>query len=115
EATRSGIWSHSSPREVIELAVRSILDVVVGRAPLVKAVLASGDEELLEGFRSVGRNVTARIVRVIDEMPATDKPDERDVAFVLLLAVSLAHQTIMIGPEWSGVAFDRNELNERAV
>jgi len=115
EATRSGIWDNSSPREVIEVAVRSILDVVIGRGALVKAVLSSGDEALLEGFRSVGRNITTRIVRVIDEMSATDKPGERDVAFVFLLAVSLAHHTIMIGPEWSGVDFDRNELYERAV
>ena len=115
DATRSGIWDHAAPRDVIEVAVRSILDVVLSRAALVKAVLSSDDEELLEGFRRVGTNVTARVMGVIDEMRGKDKPDERDVAFVFLLAVSIAHQTIMIGPEWSGVAFEREDLYERTV
>jgi len=115
DSTRSGIWGNAAPRDVIEVAVRSILDVVLARAALVRAVLSSGDPDLLEGFREVGRNVTARIVGVIEEMQSDDKPGERDVAFVFLLAVSLAHHAIMIGPEWSGIDFDRDELYERAV
>ena len=135
EATRSGIWDNASPRELIEVAVRSILDVVLDNAELVRAVLASADADaedgqpgggdaagaktdgvdLVEGFRQVGRNITARIMLVLDGMKVTDKPSERDVAFVFLLAVSLAHQTILVGPEWSGVDFDRDELYERMV
>ncbi len=115
DATRSGIWDHAAPGEMIEVAVRSIIDVVLSRAALVKAVLSSDDEELIEGFRRVGANVTARIMGVIEEMPTKDKPDERDVAFVFLLAVSLAHHAILVGPEWSGVAFEREELYDRGV
>jgi len=115
DATRSGIWDHAGSREVIEIAVRTILDVVLGSAPLVRAVLASGDPELLDGFRRVGTNVTAKVARVIGEMPGKDKPDQRDVAFVFLLAVSLAHHAIMIGTEWSGVDFDRDDVFERTI
>ncbi len=115
EATRSGIWDHVEPRDLIEIAVRTILDVVLGRAALVRAVLSSGDPELLGRFRDVGSNITAQVARVIDEMRGEDRPDERDVAFVFLLAVSLAHHTIMVGTEWSGIAFDRDDVYERAI
>ncbi|MCW5836324.1 MAG: TetR/AcrR family transcriptional regulator [Labilithrix sp.] len=115
DSTRSGIWDHASPRDVVEVAVRSILDVVLGRAELVRAVIASGDPELLDGFRRVGANITAKVSRVIEELRDEDKPGERDVAFVLLLAVSLAHHAIMLGTEWSGVAFEREELYDRAT
>ncbi|MBX3223497.1 MAG: TetR/AcrR family transcriptional regulator [Labilithrix sp.] len=115
DATRSGIWDHASPRDVVEVAVRSILDVVLGRAALVRAVIASGDPEMLDGFRRVGAHMTARVTRVIAEMRDDDKPDERDVAFVFLLAVSLAHHAIMIGTEWSGFEFDRDDLYERVT
>lgn len=115
EATRSGIWDHAEPRDLIEIAVRTILDVVLGRAALVRAVLSSGDPELLDGFRQVGTNITAQISRVIDEMRGDEKPDKRDVAYVFLVAVSLAHHTIMVGTEWSGVDFDRDDLYERTI
>lgn len=115
DSTRSGIWDHASPRDVVEVAVRSILDVVLGRAELVRAVIASGDPELLDGFRLVGANITAKVSRVIATLQDDDKPGEQDVAFVLLLAVSLAHQVIMLGTEWSGVALERDELYDRAT
>lgn len=115
EATRSGIWDRAEPRDVIEIAVRTILDVVLGRAALVRAVLSSGDPELLDGFRRVGTNITAQIARVIDEMHGDDKPDKDDVAYVFLVAVSLAHHTIMVGTDWSGVDFDRDDLYERTI
>jgi AcrR family transcriptional regulator len=114
DATHSGIWDHATPHDVIEVAVRSILDVVLGRAALVRAVLTSGDPDLVDGFRRVGANMTARISRVIDQLQAQHKPDQSDVAFAFLIAVSLAHHEIMVGTEWSGVTFLREELYERA-
>jgi AcrR family transcriptional regulator len=117
DSTYSGIWDHASPRDVIEVAVKSILDVVLSRSALVRAVLSSGDEVLLEGFRRVGANMTERVTRVLNETRGApeDKPDPRDSAFAFLLAISLAHHTIMVGTEWSGVVFEREELYERAT
>lgn len=116
EATRSGIWDHTAPSDVIEIAVRSIFDVVLSRAELVKAVLSSGDPQLLEGFRRVGANITAQVARVIDEMQhGGDRPHEQDLAFSLLLAVSLAHHSILLGADWSGTDLGREGIHERAI
>jgi AcrR family transcriptional regulator len=117
DATHSGIWEHATPPDVIEISVRSILDVVLGRAALVRAVLMSGDPLLLEGFRRVGTHMTEKVIRVLEEtrVSAEEKPDPRDVAFAFLLAISLAHHAIMVGTEWSGVVFDREEIYERTT
>jgi AcrR family transcriptional regulator len=117
EATKSGIWDRAAPRDVIEVAVRSILDVVLSRAALVRAVLSSGDLAMLDAFRRVGANITAQINRVLNEtqVPADQKPTPKDVGFAFLLAVGLAHHAIMVGTEWSGLEFDREELYERAA
>jgi AcrR family transcriptional regulator len=42
QATKSGIWTNATARDVVEVAVRSILDVVIDRQGLVRAVLAHG-------------------------------------------------------------------------
>ncbi len=117
DSTHSGIWDRAHARDVVEVSVRSILDVVLGRAALVRAVLSSGDPALLDGFRRVGANVTARVTRVLESTQSApgDLPDARDVAFAFLLAVSLAHHTIMVGTQWSGLEFDREEIYERAT
>lgn len=117
ETTKSGSWSRSTPREVIEVAARTILDVVLGRAGLIRAVLASGDEKMLDGFRRVGAHITERVARVLGEThaPPEERPDPRDVGFALLLAVSFAHHTIMVGTEWTGLDFERGELYERVM
>jgi AcrR family transcriptional regulator len=117
DATHSGIWDHASGRDVIEVTVKSILDVVLSRAALVRAVLSSEDQELLDGFRRIGSTITERVTRVMKETrdAPEDRPAPRDVAFALLLAVSLGHHAIMVGTEWSGVEFDRDELYDRAT
>jgi AcrR family transcriptional regulator len=115
DSTRSGIWDHSSANAIIEVAVRSILDVVLTRAPLVRAVLASCDEDLLDAFREIGTHVTTKVNRVIAEMGEDNPPAPRDVAFAFLIAVSLAHQAIMIGTHWAGIEVEREELHERTT
>jgi hypothetical protein len=42
--------------------------------------------------------------------PPAERPPERALAFSLLLTVSLAHHTILVGDAWSGVHFEREEL-----
>lgn len=117
EATRSGIWTDATPEEVVEVAVRSILDIVLGRAALIRTILASSDSSLVEELRRVGANVTSKLARVLHETRGDpkDKPDPRDIAFALLQAVSLAHHIVLVGPEWSGLEFERQEIYERAA
>ncbi len=117
EATKTGIWEQATPREVVEVAVRSMLDVVLGRRGLVRAVLMSGDEGLIDGFRQVGLNITEKVLGVIDalDFDSAAKPEPRDVAFALLLAISIAHHTIMIGPEWCGLDDEGDEVYERVA
>jgi AcrR family transcriptional regulator len=117
DATRDGIWDRATAREVIEVAVRSILDVILGRAGLVRAVLASGDEKMLDGFRRVGAHIAQSVTRVIESTHTSpeERPDPRDVAFALLLAIALAHHAIVLGTESSGLDFERSEIFERVA
>ncbi len=114
QATKSGIWTTTTARDVIEVAVRSILDVVIDRQGLVRAVLAHGttDPALSAGLRAVGVHLTKRLAEVMKETksPPHERPDERALAFSLLLTVALGHHTILVGDAWSGVSFDRDEL-----
>lgn len=117
DATKSGVWEHATARDVIEIAVRSTLDVVFGRAALIRAVFASGEPSMLAEYRRVGQNLTKNITRVIGETrgPKGDKLAPRDVAFALLQTIGLAHHVILIGTEWSGLDYEREDLTARAV
>ena len=114
QATKSGIWTTATARDVVEVAVRSILDVVIDRQGLVRAVLAHGttDPALAAGLRRVGVHLTTRLQQVMKETrsPPDERPNERALAFSLLLSVALAHHTILVGDAWSGVHFEREEL-----
>jgi AcrR family transcriptional regulator len=119
DATKSGIGEHATPREVVEVAVRSMLDIILGRAGLVRAVLTAGDDTMLDGFRRVGINTTEKVLRVLEETHAdgemATKPEPRDVAFALHLAIAIAHHAIMVGIEWCGRDFERDEIYERVT
>jgi AcrR family transcriptional regulator len=115
-STRTGSWSSSRVRDVVEIAVRTILDVVDERQGLVRAFLAHGatDRALVAGMRKIGTHMTARLVTVLGgckdakSSPAT----ARTVGFSLLLSVALAHHCILVGEEWAGVGLTRDELTD---
>jgi AcrR family transcriptional regulator len=106
------------PHELVAIAIRSILDVVLGRAPLVRAVLSHGDDKMIDGLRRFGAHVTMRVTHLLEEMDvgadSGAKLESRDVAFVLHSAAALAHQAAMGVTDWTGSGFDRDELCTRA-
>ena len=114
--TLTGSWSTARVRDVVEIAVRTILDVVHERQGLVRAFLAHGatDRALAAGLRKIGSHMTSRLVNVMKGcMDAKASPaSERTVGFSLLVAAALAHHSILVGDDWSGVAFTRDELTE---
>jgi AcrR family transcriptional regulator len=115
-STATGSWSTSRVHDVVEIAVRTILDVVEDRGGLVRAFLSHGatDVSLAEGLRKIGNHMTAKLVAALasctdaQESPGTP----RTVGFSLLLSVALAHHCVLVGEEWAGVGLTREELTE---
>lgn len=117
ESTRSGSWRNARVRDVVEIAVRAILDVVLTREGIVRAFLSHGatDRALALGLSKIGAHMTTRLMGAIGEcVDAPKKGDgrERQVGFALLLSVGLAHHCVLVGEGWSGVPFTREELVE---
>jgi AcrR family transcriptional regulator len=115
-STRSGSWRSSRVRDVVEIAVRTIADVVDDRQGLVRAFLAEsgGDPALAAGLRTIGTHMTARLVSALGSCTdAKQSPaDARSVGFSLLLSVALAHHCVLVGEDWAGVGLSRDELTE---
>ncbi|MBS2012451.1 MAG: TetR/AcrR family transcriptional regulator [Deltaproteobacteria bacterium] len=116
-ATRAGSWRNARVRDVVEIAVRAILDVVLTREGLVRAFLSHGatDRSLALGLSKIGSHMTRRLMKSLAE--CVDAPEqsavrERHVGFSLLLSVGLAHHCVLVGEGWSGVPFTREELVE---
>jgi AcrR family transcriptional regulator len=115
-STRTGSWSTSRVRDVVEIAVRTILDVIDERQGLVRAFLSHGatDRALVAGMRKIGSHMTSRLVTVLGgcKDAKASPASARTVGFSLLLAVSLAHNCILVGEEWAGVGLTRDELTD---
>lgn len=114
QATQSGIWKGAPARDVVEVAVRSVLDVVIDRAGLVRAFLAQGatDPSLSADLRRTGTHLSQRLIAVMSECSNVPARPSRAIAFSLLVSVALAHHYVLVGDEWSGTAFSRYELAE---
>ena len=117
-STVPGLWSASRVRDVVEIAVRTILDVVQERQGLVRAFLAHGatDRALSNGLRKIGTHMTERLVAAVASCTdaKSNAASERTVGFSLLLSAGLAHQCILVGADWSGVGFTKDEIAEEA-
>jgi AcrR family transcriptional regulator len=115
-STATGSWSTSRVHDVVEIAVRTILDVVQERGGLVRAFLAHGttDRALAAGLRRIGTHMTSKLVAALDNCTdAKESPSSpRTVGFSLLLSVALAHHCILVGEEWAGVGLTKDELTE---
>ena len=114
QSTRSGIWKGAPARDVVEVAVRSILDVVLERAGLVRAFLtqSASDPSLAADLRRTGAHLSSRLVTVMAECSGPPARPSRAIAFSLLVSVALAHHTILVGDDWSGVTFSKEQLAE---
>jgi AcrR family transcriptional regulator len=116
QSTRGGIWKGATARDFVELAVRSILDVVIERKGLVRAFLAHGatDPSLPADLRRIGAHLSQRVIGVLAECTNVPARPSRAIAFSLLCAGGLAHHYILVGDEWSGVSFSKEQLAEEA-
>lgn len=114
QSTRTGIWKGAAARDVVEVAVRSILDVVLERRGLVRAFLAHGttDASLAVDLRRIGTHMSQRIIAVLSECTNVPARPSRAIAFSLLVAAALAHHTILVGDDWAGVSFTKEQLAE---
>lgn len=115
ESTRSGSWRNAKVRDVVEIAVRAILDVVLTREGIVRAFLSHGatDRALAMGLSRIGTHMTTRLMASLAECadaPKRGDARERQVGFSLLLSVALAHHCVLVGEGWSGIPFTREEL-----
>ena len=117
QATSSGIWKGAPARDVVEVAVRTIVDVVIDRRGLIRAILAecAQDESLANDLRSIGTHLSNRLLAVFAECTNVPARPSRALAFSLLVAVALAHHHILIGDTWSGVSFSKEQLTEEAA
>ncbi|GAC1532498.1 MAG: hypothetical protein NVS3B10_27460 [Polyangiales bacterium] len=115
-STRTGSWSTARARDVVEIAVRTILDVVDERQGLVRAFLAHGatDRALTAGLRTIGSHMTEKLLTALAgcKDAVASPANARTVAFSLLLSVSLAHHCILVGEDWAGVGFAREQLTD---
>lgn len=114
QSTHPGIWKGAPARDVVEVAVRSILDVVIDRKGLVRAFLAHGatDASLGADLRRAGTHLSQRMITVMAECTNAPARPTRAIAFSLLVSVALAHHYILVGDEWSGVSFTKEQLAE---
>jgi AcrR family transcriptional regulator len=115
-STRTGIWSTSRVRDVVEIAVRTIVDVVDERRGLVRAFLAHGatDRALTLGLRKIGTHMTSKLLTALAgcKDAGSSPANARTVGFSLLLSVSLAHHCILVGEDWAGIGFTREQLTD---
>jgi AcrR family transcriptional regulator len=112
QATRSGIWKGAPARDLIEIAVRSTMDVVIDRQGLVRALLAHGttDNALSADLRKIGTHLANRLVTAINECTNRPARPGRSIAFSLLASAAIAHHYILVGDEWSGISFNKEQL-----
>lgn len=119
DATRSGIWATATPSEMIDVAARSAIDAIYDHAPIVRAVLSqcATDRMLAASLEKIGTLLTRRVMKVIKEIKTKGEKHigEREVAFSLLLAISLAHHAILVGAGSTGHPFDRDEIASEAT
>ncbi len=116
-STRQGIWKGAAARDVVEVAVRSIVDVVLSEGPLVREILAASAREpaFAKDLERIGRHLSTRLVAVMAECTNVPVRPARSLAFSLLLTVSLAHHHVLVGDDWAGVTFTKEQLAEEAA
>lgn len=114
DATKPSRWDRGEGSSlVIEHAIRSVVEVLLGRAALLRAIMSSQDRMLIDEIRRIGTHLTIRLTRVLNELPGA--PDSLDVGFAVLSAISVAHHAATVGPSWSGIELERDPIAKRAA
>lgn len=97
EAVAMAIFEKLSAASCVERAMRVLGDAAFARAALLRAVLRSADPKLLEMERKLVKTASLRVSRALEAI--LERPRAEDVAFVLSLAMAVAHDAILTGTE----------------
>jgi len=115
EAAETTVFERAPLATCLDRTVRSLVDVLLGRAALVRAVLVSGDARMMEAERKWLGAVASRVARALDGLP--EKPAAKELAFAFFLVVALVHETLFTSPDAGTVsvgaplALDREGLH----
>lgn len=117
DATRPSRWDDAEGASLpLEYAVRSVVELMLGRMALLRAIMSSPDRPLVDEVRRIGTHLTIRLTRLASGLPhLTSHPDPHDIGFAVLSAIALAHHAATVGTAWSGVELDREDLAKRAA
>lgn len=114
EATRPSRWDgNEGGSVVIEHGVRSVVELMVSRAALLRAIFTSTERNLVDEIRRIGMHLTIRLTRILNELP--HPPEPHDIGFAVLSALAIAHHAATVGPEWSGIELNREDIGKRAA
>lgn len=114
EATRPARWDGVEGGSIaIEYAVRSVVELMLGRAALIRAIFNSTERQLVDELRRIGTHLTIRLTRLLNELP--HPPETHDVGFAVLSAIAIAHHAATVGPEWSGIELERDDIAKNAA
>jgi len=89
---------------------------VLERADLVRAFLTqTSDSSLAADLRRAGTHLSRCLITVMAECSGAPARPSRAIAFSLLVSAALAHHTILVGDDWSGVRFTKEEVAEETA
>lgn len=114
DATRPSRWDDAEGASLpLEYAVRSVVELMLGRAALIRAIFNSTERQLVDELRRIGTHLTIRLTRLLNELP--HPPETHDVGFAVLSAIAIAHHAATVGPEWSGIELERDDIAKNAA
>jgi AcrR family transcriptional regulator len=114
EATRPSRWQGNEGGSIaIEYAIRSVVELMLSRAALLRAIFHSPERSFLDEIRRIGTHLTLGLTRLVGALP--HPPDAHDVGYAVLSALAVVHHATTVGPEWSGIELDRDDIAKRAA
>jgi AcrR family transcriptional regulator len=113
DATKPSRWDGAESAQPVQHAVKGVVELLLSRAALLRAILNAGERTLVDEVRRIGTHLTIRLTRLLNDLP--HPPDAIDVGFAVLGAIAIAHHAATVGPEWSGVELEREKLADRAA
>lgn len=114
DATRPARWDGNEGGSIaVEQAIRSVTELMISRAALLRAVFTGTERGLVDEVRRIGMHLTIRLTRLLNDLP--HPPEPHDVGFAVLSALAVAHHAATVGPEWSGIELDPDDIGKRAA
>ena len=71
----------------VEHAIRSVVELMLGRAAPIRAIFVSTERQLVDELRRIGTHLTIRLTRPLNRLPTRRT---HDVGFAVLSAIAIA-------------------------